>query len=162
LNQASNGTGRLMLVQTEFEVHAHHGEVFTSSRECQVERTLFGTSWLFEQAEDRFWIAKDVGRTHETTHRTAHAGDCRFGTDGRRSPFRIGKLVPCSNGAEWNVVSDDHANGRLDLRHAGPEHRSVNCRRSDRSMHYMIDLVVLQRKDFRQTAADFIQTQHCQ
>ncbi len=76
------------------------------------------------------------------------------------APFGIRKLMPVANRAKRNVVGQHQADRRLDLVDARPEHRPIHGRRRDRAVHHVIDLVVLQREDFGQPAANFVERGH--
>ena len=59
-------------------------------------------------------------------------------------------------------MGHNQADGRLDLLGGGAQHRPVHGRRRNRPMHHVIDLVILEAKDFGQPAADFVQAEHRQ
>ncbi len=149
-----------MLVQAQLEVHAHDGEVVAAGAQRQVERAGAYRFGRLEQAEDRLGIAKDVGWPDETAHRPPHTEHGDFRTDGGRGALGIGKLLAGPNRAEGNIVGHHQADRRFDLFRRGAQNRAVRSGRADGAVDDMIDLVVLQREDFGQSSANFVQQDH--
>ena len=119
--------------------------------------------WLgrrLEQAEDGLRIAKDVGRADEAAHRPPHREHGHLRADRGRRPFGIRKLLPGADRAERNVVGHDQADRRFDLLDRRAEHRAVDGGRGDRAVDHVVDLVVLEREDLGQPAADFVEHGH--
>ena len=160
IDDALNRAGRLVLVQPELEVHAHHGEVVAGRGERRSNGLASALPVRLEQAEDRLRIAKDIGRADEAAHRPPHAEHGHLGADRRRRALRIGKLMPVPNRAKRNVVGDHQPDRRFDLLDRRAQHRPVHGRRRNRPVHHVIDLVVLERKHFGQPAADFVERRH--
>jgi hypothetical protein len=102
------------------------GKIIAGGGQGQIERADVGARRLFEQAEDGFRIAKDVGRSDESTHRPLDAQHRHLGAQRGGSALGIGKLMAGANRAERNVMRHDQADGRFDLVHArsqqGTEH----------------------------------------
>lgn len=60
VDQAVDGTGTLMLVESQFEVHVHHSEVVSGLCEQQVKWRLgMAAGWL-ELSEDGLRIPEDI------------------------------------------------------------------------------------------------------
>ena len=125
VDQALDRAGRLMLVQAELEVHAHHGEVVAGGGQRQVERAGVLLGRFFEQAEDRLGIAEDVGRADEAAHRALHAEHGHLGADRGRGALGVGKLLAGADRAKRNVMGHDQADGRFDLLGRRAQHRAV-------------------------------------
>src|SRR5262245_16911263 len=64
--------GRLMLVESELEVHTHHGEIVAAGGQLQIERAYALVYRPLEQAKDRLGIAEDIGRADKAAHRSPH------------------------------------------------------------------------------------------
>ena len=149
-----------MFIQPELEVHSHQGEIVAAARQSQIERAGIGIGRRFEERENRFGVAKNVGRADEAAHRAPGTQHGHFGAQSRGGAFRIGKLMPVPDRAERNVMRHDQADRRLDLVDVGSQQSREHDRRSDRAMHDVVDLVVLERKNFGQAAADFVEKNH--
>src|SRR5689334_4661950 len=68
--------------------------------------------------------------------------------------------MPGPNRAEWNVVREHEPDCRFDLLWRGAENRAIHGCRSDRAVHDVVDLVVLESKNFGKPAADLVERDH--
>mmetsp|Transcript_97700 Transcript_97700/g.272853 ORF Transcript_97700/g.272853 Transcript_97700/m.272853 type:complete len:587 (-) Transcript_97700:29-1789(-) len=170
---------RLVLVEAELEVHAHDREIVAGVRQDQVEGArahspthliaegdvhvvlaLCGAGGGLKEAEDGLWIAEDVPWAHEAAHCTAHGQHgCLSGDRGGRA-LRVRELLARTDGSEWDVVRDDHADGALDLFGRGTQKGTVHGRGGDGTVNDVVDLVTLQAEDFREASADLVKANH--
>ena len=113
-----------------------------------------------EDSEDRLGVAEDVAGAEEAHHAALHAEDGGLGADGRARALGVGELLAGADGAEGDVVGDDHADGGLDLLGGGLEHRAEGGRAGDRAVDDVIDLVGFEGEDLGEAAADFVEEEH--
>src|SRR5262249_5510387 len=74
VHQSLNPARRLMLIQTELEMHAHHRKIIPAAGEHQIEWTAPGFRRLLEQTKHGLRVAEDIGRSDK-------ASDCAPGAE---------------------------------------------------------------------------------
>ena len=158
VHQTLQGSRRLVLIQPQLEVHAHHSKVITAQGQPQVKRTVAVGG--FKLPEHGLGISEDVLWPQKASHGSTHGRDGHLGTDRGGSAFGIRKLLPGADGTPRNEVGDDHANGRLNLLRRCATHCPPHGGRGNGPVNHMVDLVGLETEDFRQTPADFVMQHH--
>src|SRR4030095_1440389 len=128
VKQPRDRAGRLVLVEAELEVLAHHGEVIAGG--CQLQgKWTYPLFLRFEEAEQSLRVAEDVGRTGKAAHGPSHGKNCHFRADRGRSALAVRKLLAVADRAEGHVMRYDEANRRFDLLCGRTEDGSRNRRR---------------------------------
>lgn len=123
LLQPLQGPRRLMLIQSQFEVHTHNRKVITLSRQGNIERRIAVS--LFVESEDGLRVSEDVLRTDEASHGSLDAHDGRLGGQGGGGALGVAELLPGADGSEGDVVGAEHADARFDLLWGGAEKGAV-------------------------------------
>jgi hypothetical protein len=154
-----DGSSRLVLVETQLEVHTVDGEIASIHTEDDVERRLVTFNW-FELSEDGFWVSEDVLWSDESEHGSLHGEDGGFGGDTGGGSLRVTQLLSGSDGSERNVVSNSHTDGRLNLLETGTHQSSVGDSGGDGTVNDVIDSVVLESKHFSESSSDFVTEKH--
>ena len=120
IHQPLNRAGRLMFVQPQLEVHAHHGEIVAAGGQRQIERAGAGLGGFSNKQKIASGLRKMSAGPTKSAHGALHAQHGHFGADGGRSAFGIGKLLAGADGAKRNVVRHDQSDGRFDLSTVAP------------------------------------------
>ena len=158
LLQALEGAGRLVLVESELEVHAHHGEVRPAVGEGDVEGGV--SAGLLEIPEDGFGVSEDVLGSDEPAPCSLDAHDGGLGGDGRGGALGVAELLSCPDGAPRDVVGHEHADRVLDFHRGGADQRAVGADRGDGAVDHVVDLVALQGEDLAEPAPDLVLKGH--
>ncbi len=106
-----------MLIESQLEVHAHHGEVRSAVGNSDIEGGV--AVGLFEEAEDGLWVTEDILGADEASASSLDAHDGSFGGDGSGCSLGVTELLACADGPPGDVVSHEHADSMLDLKGRG-------------------------------------------
>lgn len=69
-----NSTSRLVLIESELEMHTHRGKVFTSLCNMDIKRRHITLS-ILKESEDSLRVTEDILWAHESLHRSLDADD---------------------------------------------------------------------------------------
>ena len=95
IDQALECTRRLVFIEAQLEMHAHHGEVVARMAKHQVEgRSAIGFDELPEHA---LRVAEDVLGSHKALERSLHAQNGDLGADCGAGAFGVAELF----GSSW-------------------------------------------------------------
>lgn len=152
------GTSRLMLIESQLEVHSHNGEIISVHRDNDIEGGI-SLGWLV-QSEDGFRVSEDILGSNESVHGSLDAEESGLSGDGSGGSLRVGELFSGSDGSEWDIVSAEHTDGVLDLLWGGLHEGTVGADGSDSSVNDVVDLVALEGENLTESSSDFVLEDH--
>ena len=153
------GTGRLVLIKPQLEVHGMDRKGVARDTEFQIERALPMRAGLVEPV-DRERIAKHVAGPQEAGERAPRTHHRHLRRERGRRSLAVGELVAGTDRPEGHIVRDHHANRRLDLLDRAAERRCIGRGTGDGSVMNVVDRIFPQRKHLGQPAADLVDKQH--
>lgn len=152
------GTGRLVLIESQFEVHSHNSEIISVHRNNDVKRRV-SLSWLV-QSEDSLRVSEDILGSNKSVHGSLDAKEGSLSGDGGGSSLGVRKLLTGSDGSEWDIVSAEHTDGVLNLLWSGLHEGSVGADGGDGSVDDVVDLVGFEGENLTESSSDFVLEDH--